>query len=186
MTPQIKQPVSARRYFAQDILGREASKEFIGPSDLCLPHLQPEGYIRSFVFHRFVSLTTTRSPCRNSSHRSLEGLRSAARHSDARTLPASRAISGGSAKSQCRSCPTLRPSRESTRNASRLQYLRESWSGKWISINHRPRPLREVEPGSWSKVSALCPHESVLSWFRGLPQRRRRKRRRRSQDTLRS
>jgi hypothetical protein len=27
------------------ILGREASKEFVGPSDLCLPQLQPEGYI---------------------------------------------------------------------------------------------------------------------------------------------
>src|SRR6266851_1345804 len=56
MTPQIKQPVSARSYFAQDILERKASKEFVGPSDLCLPHLQPEGYIRSFVFHRFLSL----------------------------------------------------------------------------------------------------------------------------------
>src|SRR5216684_2645448 len=135
---------------------------------------------------RFLN-TTAGSPRRNSSHRKLGGPRSAARHSDARTLPATRSISGGPARSPCTSCRTRRPSRASTRNASRLQHLQESRSVEWISINHRLRPSREAEPGRWPKVSALCPfHESVLPRFRCLPRYLRRKRPRRSQDTLRS
>src|ERR1700681_2785296 len=55
MAPQIKQPVSARRYFPQDLLGRQASKKLVRPFGLRLPHLHPEGYIRSFVFHNFIS-----------------------------------------------------------------------------------------------------------------------------------
>src|SRR5882762_6740709 len=57
MTPQIKQPVSARRNFPQDLLGRESSKKLVRPVELCLPHLQSEGYIRSFVCHSFISST---------------------------------------------------------------------------------------------------------------------------------
>src|SRR6267143_1206396 len=55
MSPQIKQPVPARRYFPQDLLGREASKNLVRPLELCLPYLQPESHIRAFVCHSSVS-----------------------------------------------------------------------------------------------------------------------------------
>ena len=41
MAPQVKQPVSARRYFPQNLLGREASKKLVRPIDLGLPCFQP-------------------------------------------------------------------------------------------------------------------------------------------------
>src|SRR5207247_11240006 len=55
MSPQVKQPVSARRYFQQDLLGREASKKLVLPLDLRLPHPQRESHIRAFVCHSYVS-----------------------------------------------------------------------------------------------------------------------------------
>src|SRR3989441_12383703 len=55
MSPQVKQPVSARRYFLQDLLGRESSKKLVRPVELCLPYLQPESHIRAFVCHSSVS-----------------------------------------------------------------------------------------------------------------------------------
>src|ERR1700730_8731766 len=54
--PQIKQPVPARRYFPQDLLGREASKKLVCPFDLPLPYLQAESYVCAFVSHGFISL----------------------------------------------------------------------------------------------------------------------------------
>src|SRR5258706_4256067 len=57
MSPQVKQPVSARRYFPQDLLGRESSKKLVRPVELCLPYLQPESHIRAFVCHSFISST---------------------------------------------------------------------------------------------------------------------------------
>src|SRR6267142_1003759 len=55
MSPQIKQPIPARRYFPQDPLGREVSKKLVGPLDLRLPHLQPKSYIRAFISHGCIS-----------------------------------------------------------------------------------------------------------------------------------
>src|SRR5260221_10891029 len=55
MSPQVKEPVSARRYFVLDLLGREASKQLVCPIDLGLPYFQPESYVRSFVSHGSVS-----------------------------------------------------------------------------------------------------------------------------------
>src|SRR6267378_6826019 len=55
MPPQIKQPVPARRYFPQDLLGREASKKLVRQRNLRFPHLQPESHIRAFVCHSSVS-----------------------------------------------------------------------------------------------------------------------------------
>src|SRR6516162_6078960 len=60
MSPQVKQPVSARRYFPQDLLGRESSKKFVRPVELSLPYLQPESHIRAFVCHSFLSLNNSR------------------------------------------------------------------------------------------------------------------------------
>src|SRR3989449_7367229 len=57
MSPQVKQPVSARRYFPKDLLGRESSKKLVRPLDLRLPHLQRERHIRAFVCHSFISST---------------------------------------------------------------------------------------------------------------------------------
>src|SRR5262249_41173162 len=57
MSPQVKQPVSARRYFPQDLFGRESSKKLVPPVQLCLPYLQPESHIRAFVCHSFISST---------------------------------------------------------------------------------------------------------------------------------
>jgi len=57
MSPQVKQPVSTRRYFPQDHLGRESSKKLVRPVELCLPYLQPESHIRAFVCHSFISST---------------------------------------------------------------------------------------------------------------------------------
>src|SRR5580700_957894 len=45
MSPQVKQPVPSRRYFPQDLFGRESSKKLVRPVELCLPYLQPEGHI---------------------------------------------------------------------------------------------------------------------------------------------
>src|SRR6202047_1544451 len=55
MSPQVKQSVSARRYFPQDLLGREASKKLVRPIDLGLPYFQPESYTRAFVSHASIS-----------------------------------------------------------------------------------------------------------------------------------
>src|SRR6266849_6001108 len=57
MSPQVKQPVSARRYFPQHLLGRESSKKLVRPVELCLPYLQSESHIRAFVCHSFISST---------------------------------------------------------------------------------------------------------------------------------
>src|SRR5580658_1941410 len=51
MPPQVEQPVSARRYFLQNLLGREGSKKLVRPIDLRFPYFQPEGCIRAFVSH---------------------------------------------------------------------------------------------------------------------------------------
>src|SRR5579871_5742220 len=51
MSPQVEQPVSARRYFLQNLLGREGSKKLVRPIDLGFPCFQPESCIRAFVSH---------------------------------------------------------------------------------------------------------------------------------------
>src|ERR1700686_2160276 len=51
MSPQVEQPVSARRYLLQNLLGREGSKKLIRPIDLSFPCFQPESCIRGFVSH---------------------------------------------------------------------------------------------------------------------------------------
>src|SRR6202140_1512607 len=51
MSPQVEQPVSARRYLLQNLLGREGSKKLIRPIDLGFPCFQPESCIRGFVSH---------------------------------------------------------------------------------------------------------------------------------------
>src|SRR6266436_914358 len=63
MSPQVKKTVFARRYFPQDLLGRESSKKLVRPVELCLPYLQPESHIRAFVCHSFIS-STLRQVCR--------------------------------------------------------------------------------------------------------------------------
>ena len=55
MSPQVKKPVPARRYFPQNVLGREASKKLVRPLDLGLPYFQPESYLRAFVSHGSIS-----------------------------------------------------------------------------------------------------------------------------------
>src|SRR6266436_1265220 len=57
MSPQVKQPVSAGRYFPEDLLGRESSEKLVRPVELCLPPLQRESHIRAFVCHISVSST---------------------------------------------------------------------------------------------------------------------------------
>src|SRR5580692_3335576 len=51
MSPQVEQPVSARRNFLQNLLGREGSKKLVRPIDLGFPCFQPESCIRAFVSH---------------------------------------------------------------------------------------------------------------------------------------
>src|SRR6266478_168351 len=68
MSPQVKQSVSARRYFPQDLLGREASKKLVRPLDLGLPYFQPESYIRAFVSHGSTSCQPLPLICAESSH----------------------------------------------------------------------------------------------------------------------
>src|SRR5580692_12910931 len=51
VSPQVEQPVSARRYFLQNLLGREGSKKLVRPIDLRFPYFQPESCIRAFVSH---------------------------------------------------------------------------------------------------------------------------------------
>src|SRR6204780_1761065 len=51
MPPQVEQPVSARRYFLQNLLGREGSKKLVRPIDLRFPYFQPESCMRAFVSH---------------------------------------------------------------------------------------------------------------------------------------
>src|SRR5260370_39183182 len=55
MSPQVKQSVSARRYFPLDLLGREGSKKLVRPIDLGLPYFQPDSYISAFVCHVSIS-----------------------------------------------------------------------------------------------------------------------------------
>src|SRR3984957_20066433 len=55
MSPQVEQPVSARRYFLQNLLGREVSKKLARPIDLGFPYFQPESCIRAFASHGSIS-----------------------------------------------------------------------------------------------------------------------------------
>src|SRR5579864_1087060 len=55
MSPQVEQPVSAGRYFLQNLLGREGSKKLVRPIDLGFPYFQPESCIRAFVSHGSIS-----------------------------------------------------------------------------------------------------------------------------------
>src|SRR5882672_4590700 len=55
MSPQVKNPVPARRYFPQDLLGRETSKKLIRPIDLGLPCFQRESDARGVVSHDSIS-----------------------------------------------------------------------------------------------------------------------------------
>src|SRR5258708_223402 len=86
MSPQVKQPVLARRYFPQDLLGRESSKKLVRPVELRLPYLQPESHIRAFVCHGFISLNNSRFAALKLKSAEVRGPpfscpRSAARHS---------------------------------------------------------------------------------------------------------
>src|ERR1700688_5214941 len=49
MSPHVKQPVPARRYFPQDLLGPEPSKSLVRPLHCALPYFQPESYVRALV-----------------------------------------------------------------------------------------------------------------------------------------
>src|SRR6266478_2132073 len=53
--PQVEKPVSARRYFPQNLLGREASKELVRAINLGVPCFEPESDVRAFVSHGCVS-----------------------------------------------------------------------------------------------------------------------------------
>src|SRR6202040_2136205 len=55
MSPQVEQPVSARRYFLQNLLGREGSKKLVRPIDLGFPYFQLESCIRAFISHGSIS-----------------------------------------------------------------------------------------------------------------------------------
>src|ERR1700761_132629 len=55
MSPQVNQPVSVRRYFPQNLIGRERSKKCVRPIDLGFPCFQPESCIRAFVSHDSIS-----------------------------------------------------------------------------------------------------------------------------------
>src|SRR3984893_12829637 len=59
VSPQIKQTISARRYFALEVLGREASQKLVCPLDLRFPHLQAESYVGALVLHGFISLRSS-------------------------------------------------------------------------------------------------------------------------------
>src|SRR6266481_5331147 len=63
MSPQVKKPVPSRRYFPQNLLGREASKKLVRAINLGVPCFQPESYVRAFVSHGFVSYQLLRLIC---------------------------------------------------------------------------------------------------------------------------
>src|SRR5258708_2832197 len=63
MSPQVKKPVPSRRYFPQNLLGREASKKFVRAINLGVPCFQPESDVRAFVSHGFVSCQQFRFIC---------------------------------------------------------------------------------------------------------------------------
>jgi len=55
MSPQVKHSIPARRNFPQDLLGREAPKQLVGPIDLGLPGFQRERNARGVVCHAAIS-----------------------------------------------------------------------------------------------------------------------------------
>ena len=57
MPPQVEQPVSARRYFLQSLLGREGSKKLVRPIDLRFPSFSPRAN-KSLRFPWFLLLST--------------------------------------------------------------------------------------------------------------------------------
>src|ERR1700687_2802166 len=63
MSPQVKNPVPARCYFPQDLLGREGPKKFVRPIDLGLPYFQPESYASAVVSHGSISCQPFRLIC---------------------------------------------------------------------------------------------------------------------------
>src|SRR6202521_3964722 len=63
MSPQVKQPVPARCYFPQDLLGRKGSKQLVRPIDLGLPCFQPESYASAVVSHGSISCQPFRLIC---------------------------------------------------------------------------------------------------------------------------
>src|SRR6266576_1314967 len=63
MSPQVKKPVPARRYFPENLLGREACKKLVRALNLSVPCFQPESYVRAFVSHQFVSCQPVRFIC---------------------------------------------------------------------------------------------------------------------------
>src|SRR4029077_15923354 len=63
MSPQVKKPVPARRYFPQNLHGREASKKLVSAINLGVPRFQPEIYVRAFVSHASVSSQPLRYMC---------------------------------------------------------------------------------------------------------------------------
>src|SRR6266849_518713 len=63
MSPQVKKPVPAWRYFPQNLLGREACKKLVRALNLGVPCFQPESYARAFVSHGFVSYQLLRLIC---------------------------------------------------------------------------------------------------------------------------
>src|SRR5882762_7647817 len=63
MSPQVKKPVPSRRYFPQNLLGREASKELVRAINLGVPCFQPESDVRTFISHGCVSCQPVRFIC---------------------------------------------------------------------------------------------------------------------------
>src|SRR5260370_8297725 len=63
MSPQVKKPVPAWRYFPQNLLGREACKKLVRAINLGVPCFQPESYVRAFVSDGFVSYQLLRLIC---------------------------------------------------------------------------------------------------------------------------
>jgi hypothetical protein len=55
MPPQVKKAVPARRYFPENLVGREASKKLVRAINLGVPSFQPESYVRDFASHQFIS-----------------------------------------------------------------------------------------------------------------------------------
>src|SRR5580704_5862600 len=60
MSPQVKKPVPARRYFPKNLLGRGASKKLVRAINLGVPCFQPESYVRAFASHESVSFQPLR------------------------------------------------------------------------------------------------------------------------------
>src|SRR5579863_1033121 len=58
MPPQVEQPVSARRYFLQNLLAREGSKKLVRPIDLRFPYFPARELYKSLRFPWFLLLST--------------------------------------------------------------------------------------------------------------------------------